>query len=540
MANFIEEVIENDLETGKLSKIALRYPPEPNGYLHIGHAKAILINYGLAQKYNGTCNLRFDDTNPVKENDEYVGAICDDMKWLGWHGDIYYASDYFEQTLEIAKNLIKKGLAYVDTSTPEQIKEMRGSLTTVGSNSPYRERPISENASMFEDMIAGKYGDGQAVLRAKIDMSSPNINLRDPIIYRVLNVHHYRQGSKYKVYPMYDFAHPIQDAIEGITHSCCSLEFENNRPLYDWVIKNSKDWNPAPHQYEFARLNIEGFKLSKRHLIKLVTDKTVNGWDDPRMPTLVGLRRRGYTANSIKNFCESIGVAKSNSIVDIAMLESCIRDELNHSAPRAMVAIDPIEVEITNRPDDWTDNLTLETSVDGNIIDSSEVCISNKIYIDRADFDLNPPPKYKRLTLNGYVRLKAAYIIKCNEYETDSTGKITKLKCEIVENSRSGSDTSGIKGVGVIQWVDRKNAVDIVCRNFEPLMLDDETINPNSLVEINAKIDKNFVDKAERFQFLRQGYYCRDKQVINGADKNSEQKIIFNKIVGLKDSFNSK
>ncbi|MCL1944758.1 MAG: glutamine--tRNA ligase/YqeY domain fusion protein [Firmicutes bacterium] len=537
MANFIEEVIERDLATKKHTKIALRYPPEPNGYLHIGHAKAILINYGLAQKYNGTCNLRFDDTNPIKENDEYVQAIIQDMKWLGWQGNIYYASDYFEKTLEIAKSLILKGVAYVDLSTPEEIKDMRGTLTQVGRESKYRNTSIDDNTKLFQDMIDGKFEEGKAVLRAKIDMSSPNMNMRDPIIYRVLNAHHYRQGDKYKVYPMYDFAHPIQDAIEGITHSCCSLEFENNRPLYDWVIQQSACFETIPHQYEFARLNIDGYKLSKRHLINLVQDNLVQGWDDPRMPTLVGLRRRGYTANSIKKFCNDIGVSKSNSTVDIAMLESCIRDELNHTAQRAMVSIDPIELVVIDRDDNWTENLELDTVVDGQTIDNSFVKISNKIYIDRADFAINPPPKYKRLTVGGLVRLKAAYIVKCEKYDTDCNGNVVKVYVSIVPNSKSGQDKSGLKGVGVIHWVDAKNSVDIKVRHFDKLLDENDKYNPNSIEILEAKMDKDFVNKAERFQFLRHGYYCIDKPVANIQQSNTQSQLVFNRIVGLKDGF---
>ncbi|MDR1138923.1 MAG: glutamine--tRNA ligase [Clostridiales bacterium] len=545
MSNFIEEVIDNDLTKGKYTKIVLRYPPEPNGYLHIGHAKAILINYGLAVKYNGVCNLRFDDTNPAKENDEYVNAIVQDMQWLGWSGNIYYASDYFDKTLEIAKDLVCRGLAYVDTSTPESIREMRGSLTTKGTDSPYRNRSISDNTRLFDDMIVGKYNEGQAVLRAKIDMNSPNINLRDPIIYRVLQVSHYRQGDKYKVYPMYDFAHPIQDAIEGITHSCCSLEFENNRPLYDWVIQQSKHyWQTLPHQYEFARLNIEGFKLSKRHLIKLVQDKIVEGWDDPRMPTLVGLRRRGYTAQSIRQFCQDIGVSKSNSTVDISMLENCIRTELNQTSKRAMVAIDPIELLITNRDDTWQEELKFETVIDGNTVDSSQVTISNRVYIDRADFAVNPPPKYKRLTTNGYVRLKSAYIVKCTEYKTDNHGNITQILCTIVDNSRSGQDTSGIKGVGVIHWTNSRTSVDIQVRHFDSLLLENGEYNNKSLIVFNAKMDKSCVYKSTHFQFLRNGYYCIDtpiaKEHLNQKEDTSIDKdnnIVFNRIVGLKDGF---
>ena len=540
MANFIEEVVESDLASQKYKKVAFRYPPEPNGYLHIGHAKAILINYGLAQKYNGTCNLRFDDTNPIKENDEFVNAIIEDMKWLGWQGEVFYASDYFERTLEIAKELIKKGLAFVDTSSSEQIKQMRGTLTTAGTNSPFRDRSVQDNLSMFEDMIAGKYNDGQAVLRAKIDMSNPNVNLRDPIIYRVLNVPHYRQGDKYKVYPMYDFAHPIQDAIEGITHSCCSLEFENNRPLYDWVVKHSADWKVVPHQYEFARLNIDGIKLSKRHLIGLVQQNIVDGWDDPRMPTIVGLRRRGYTPQSIKKFCQDIGVSKSNSTVDVAMLESCIRDELNSTAQRAMVAIDPIQLSIVNRDENWTETLTFDTVVDGKTLDSSAVSISNTLYIDRADFDLNPPPKYKRLTVGGFVRLKSAYIVKCTGFEKDSCGNVLKVFCEIVENSKSGQDKSGIKGAGVIHWVDSLSAIDVTCRHFYELFLQGDELNPDSKVEVGAKMDANFLEKADSFQFLRNGYYCKDRSYSKYGLVNPNVEIVFNKIVGLKDSFNNK
>lgn len=530
MANFIEELINSDLRERRHTSIVTRFPPEPNGYLHIGHAKAICLNYGLAVKFRGICNLRFDDTNPIKEDEEYVDAIFEDMKWMGWRGNVYYASDYFEKMFECAVQLIKKGKAYVDNSTPEQIKQMRGDLTHPGTNSEARNRDIETNLKMFYDMRKGIYGDGMCVLRAKIDMASPNINMRDPVIYRVLKIKHHKAGDKWNIYPMYDFAHPLEDAIEGITHSCCSLEFEDHRPLYDWVLENCGDFKVIPHQYEFARLNIMGVPMSKRYLKKLVDDQVVDGWDDPRMPTLCGLRRRGYTATAIRDFCEKIGISKSNSIVDPALLESCIREELNLSATRVMAAVYPIQLIINNRPDNWIESLEFNTVIDGILKQNRKITISKNLYIDRADFSQNPPPKYKRLTVGNKVRLKSAYIITCTHFDIDNNGQIDTIYCDIIEGTKSGIDTT-IKASGVIQWVDANNCVDISINQFNSLVDIEGKPNQRSLTTIPAKLEKYAHTQKGTFQFLRHGYYCFD------IKNKKVNKNILNEIVGLKDGF---
>lgn len=540
MGNFIEEIIEKDLNDGKVESIVTRFPPEPNGYLHIGHAKSICLNYyGTAVKYGGKCNLRFDDTNPVKEDDEFVNSIIADVKWLGWQGDVYFASDYFGTMYECAVKLIKKGKAYVDDVTPEQMKEMRGTLTQPGIESINRNRPIEESLALFEDMKNGLVADGALVLRAKIDMASPNINMRDPIIYRVLKATHHRQGDKWCIYPMYDFAHPIEDAVEGITHSICTLEFEDHRPLYDWVLRECEFENP-PHQYEFARLNIERTIMSKRYLKKLVDDGVVDGWDDPRMPTIAGLRRRGYTPSALKEFCERIGVAKANSEVEAGQLESCIRDELNLTAERAMVVLDPVELIITNRSDDFAEELDFEINPNKPELGTRKITFSNKLYIDASDFEIVPPPKYKRMTVGANVRLKGAYIVKCTGYE-ENNGKTVKVYAEIIEGTKSGEDSGEVKAKGVIQWVDAKNCVDIDARLYDYLLLPydgvhedfSERMNVNSLLECKAK-GEAYLQNAERlqsFQFMRVGYFCRDSKLPG---------LVFNRVVGLKDSYKGK
>lgn len=537
MGNFIEEIIEKDLAEGKVDGIITRFPPEPNGYLHIGHAKSICLNYyGTAVKYNGKCNLRFDDTNPIKENENYVKSIIEDVKWLGWNGDIYYASNYFQLMYECAVKLIKKGKAYVDDITPEQMKQMRGTLTEPGIESPNRNRPIQESLDLFEDMKNGKIADGALVLRAKIDMASPNINMRDPIIYRVLKAHHHNTGDKWCIYPMYDFAHPIEDAAENITHSICTLEFEDHRPLYDWVI-NECEFEHKPHQYEFARLNIERTIMSKRYLKKLVDEGFVDGWDDPRMPTIAGLRRRGYTPSSLREFCERIGVAKANSEVEVGQLESCIRDELNAKAERAMAVLDPIEMVITNREDGYSEEVEFDINPNDETAGKRKITFSKKIYIEKADFEVVPPPKYKRLVPDGYVRLKGAYIVKCVGYDEED-GKVTRVYAEIVENSRSGEDTSGVKAKGVIQWVNAQDALDATVRLYDYLLLpydgehEDfaERMNHNSIQVKNAKVE-NYLGSSkplQSYQFMRQGYFCRD---------NKEEGLVFNQVVGLKDGY---
>ncbi len=537
MANFIEEIIEKDLSEGKISGVVTRFPPEPNGYLHIGHAKSICLNYyGTAVKYGGKCNLRFDDTNPVKEDDEFVRSIVADVEWLGWKGNVYFASDYFDTMYETAVKLIKKGKAYVDDVTPNQMREMRGTLTEPGIESKNRNRPIEESLALFEDMKAGKIADGALVLRAKIDMASPNINMRDPIIYRVLKATHHRQGDKWCIYPMYDFAHPIEDAVEGITHSICTLEFEDHRPLYDWVLREGEFVNP-PHQYEFARLNLERTIMSKRYLKKLVDENFVDGWDDPRMPTIAGIRRRGYTPTAIRDFCEKIGVAKANSEVELSLLESCIRDELNFTADRAMAVLHPIELVITNLPEDYTEKVSIEINPNAPEKGTREVDFSSRLYIEAEDFAVNPPPKYKRLTPDGVVRLKGAYIVRATGYDEEN-GEVKRIYAEVIEGSRSGSDNSGVKVKGVIHWVDANTAVDMNVNLYDSLLLPydgvhedfSERLNPNSRVILKAKGEKMLADSQPltSYQFVRTGYFCRDSKYDG---------ITFNQVVSLKDGY---
>ena len=537
MGNFIEEIIEKDLNDGKYEKIITRFPPEPNGYLHIGHAKSICLNYyGTAVKYGGICNLRFDDTNPIKENENFVKSIIEDVKWLGWKGDIYYASDYFDLMYECAVKLIKKGKAYVDDVTAEQMRQMRGTLTEPGIESPNRNRPIEESLALFEDMKNGKIADGALVLRAKIDMKSPNINMRDPIIYRVLKATHHNTGDKWCIYPMYDFAHPIEDAAENITHSICTLEFEDHRPLYDWVI-NECEFEHKPHQYEFARLNIERTIMSKRYLKKLVDEGAVDGWDDPRMPTIAGLRRRGYTPSSLKEFCDRIGVAKANSEVESGQLESCIRDELNANAERAMAVLEPIEMVITNRSDDYSELVDFDINPNDENAGKRQISFSNRLYIEKSDFEVVPPPKYKRLVPDGYVRLKGAYIVKCTGYDEED-GKVVRVYCELVEGSHSGEDNSGVKAKGVIHWVNAKDCKKATVRLYDYLLLPydgvhedfSERMNPNSL-EVKQAYVENYLENSkplQSFQFMRQGYFCRD---------NKEEGLVFNRVVSLKDGY---
>ncbi len=539
MANFIEEIIEADLAHGRETEITTRFPPEPNGYLHIGHAKAICLNVGLARKYGGKCNLRFDDTNPVKEEDEYVQSIIEDARWLGWDGEIFFASDYFEVMYRAAVTLIERGKAYIDDISPEDMKKMRGTLTEPGVESKYRNRPVAESLALFEDMRAGKIADGALVLRAKIDMASPNINMRDPIIYRVLKARHHRQGDKWCVYPMYDFAHPIEDAVENISHSVCTLEFEDHRPLYDWVLRECGDMFPhPPHQYEFARLNIERMIMSKRYLKKLVDEGFVSGWDDPRMPTIAGLRRRGYTPASIREFCERIGVAKANSEVEVGQLESCIREELNATAPRAMAVLDPLELVLDNVPEDFCEKLDFEINQFEPDKGSRTIELTKHIFIERGDFEVIPPPKYKRLTVGGTVRLKSGYIIKCTGYD-GTPENVERVHAEIIEGTRSGEDNSGIKVKGVIHWVNGK-AVKAELRLYDYLLIADDTapdfndrLNPESLVVKHGYAEEYLASakKGDSYQFMRQGYFCRDSK---------EDGLVFNRIVGLKDAYNKK
>ena len=537
MANFIEEIIEKDLSEGRVSEVITRFPPEPNGYLHIGHAKSICLNYyGTAVKYGGKCNLRFDDTNPVKEDDEFVRSIIADVEWLGWKGDVYFASDYFDTMYETAVKLIKKGKAYVDDVTPEQMREMRGTLTELGVESKHRNRPVEESLALFEDMKNGKVADGALVLRAKIDMASPNINMRDPIIYRVLKATHHRQGDKWCIYPMYDFAHPIEDAVEGVTHSICTLEFEDHRPLYDWVLREGEFVNP-PHQYEFARLNLERTIMSKRYLKKLVDEHFVDGWDDPRMPTIAGIRRRGYTPTAIRDFCEKIGVAKANSEVELSLLESCIRDELNYTADRAMAVLCPIELVLTNLPENHTEKVTVDVNPNAPEKGTREVDFSPRLYIEKEDFAVVPPPKYKRLTPGGVVRLKGSYIIRATGYDEEN-GEVKRVYAEVIESSASGADSCGVKAKGVIHWVDAATAVDMTVNLYDSLLLPydgvhedfSERLNPNSRVVLKAKGEKMLGETAPltSYQFVRTGYFCRDGKY---------EGVTFNQVVSLKDGY---
>lgn len=537
--NFIEDIIDADLASGKVEQIYTRFPPEPNGYLHVGHAKSLCINFGLAEKYGGKCNLRFDDTNPAKEDEEYVESIKRDIQWLGFQWDkLLFASDYFDVMYSCAEKLILKGLAYVSDETAEEIRQRRGTLTEAGQESPFRNRTVEENLQLFHDMRDGKFADGEKVLRAKIDMASPNINMRDPVIYRVLHATHHNTGDKWCVYPMYDFAHPIEDAHEGITHSICTLEFEDHRPLYDWVVNNCDFPQPRPQQIEFARLNITNTIMSKRFLKRLVDEGKVMGWDDPRMPTLSGLRRRGYPAQALKDFCERIGVSKANSEVEEGYLQSCVRENLNLTADRVMAVFEPLKVVLTN----FDEKLQLEVENNPNAeqVTYRKVPFSNTLYIDSSDFSLDPPPKYHRLKKDGYVRLKGAYIIHCDEVVQNDDGSIAELHCSVVENSRSGSDTSGMKVKGVIQWVDAETCVDITVRKLQSLLCDvvdgvtdfNQRFNNDSLKVISAKAEQSLLSAKveDKFQFMRIGYYVLDK------DSTANQ-LVFNEIVGLKDSF---
>ena len=537
--NFIEEIIDGDLASGKVNTVYTRFPPEPNGYLHVGHAKSLCINFGLAEQYGGKCNLRFDDTNPCKEDQEYVRSIKADIEWLGFKWDkLLFASDYFDVMFDCAVKLINKGLAYVSDETAEEIRARRGSLTEPGVESPFRNRSIEENLQLFYDMRDGKFQDGAKVLRAKIDMASPNLNMRDPVIYRVLHATHHNTGDKWCIYPMYDFAHPIEDAYEGITHSICTLEFEDHRPLYDWVVVNCDFPAPQPQQIEFARLNITNTIMSKRFLKRLVDEGKVLGWDDPRMPTLSGLRRRGYPAAALRDFCERIGVSKANSEVEESYLHACVRENLNTHANRVMAVFDPIKVVLTNYT--GSEMLSVEDNPNAPEVTFRDVPFSSEIYIDRADFALVPPPKYHRLKPDGYVRLKGAYIIHCDDVVLDDNGEVIEIRCSVVPNSKSGSDTSGVKVKGVIQWVDAQTCVKVQVRKLQSLLNDvvdgitDFTLrfNENSMQVVDAYVEQSLLNAQveDKFQFMRVGYYVLDKDSVGSN-------LVFNEIVGLKDSF---
>lgn len=537
--NFIENIIDEDNAKGTYGgKVYTRFPPEPNGYLHIGHAKSICLNFSIAQKYGGKCNLRYDDTNPVKEDPEYVKAIEEDVKWLGFQWEKRcWASDYFDQMYESALELIRKGKAYVDDQSADQIRETRGTLTEPGVESPFRSRTVEENLQLFEEMKDGKYGNGEKVLRAKIDMSSPNINMRDPVIYRIEHSTHHNTGDAWCIYPMYDFAHTIEDAIEGITHSICTLEFEDHRPLYNWVLQEVGFWPNPPKQIEFARLNVTNTMTSKRKLRKLVEDGVVDGWDDPRMPTISGIRRRGYTPESIRNFCSEIGVAKSNSLVDQGMLEHCVRSDLQNKVESRNVIENPIKCVITNYPQDRQEMVEVENNRNVPEMGTRQIPFSNEIYIDGADFMEVPVKKYFRLFPGNEVRVKGAYFMTCNEVVKNEDGSIRELRCTIDPATRGGDSPDGRKVKGTIHFVDAKTAVKIRVRNYDNLMLQDEngefSVNPASISEeiCYAEPSLGEAKPGERFQFFRHGYYIADTKLTTDTEK------VFNRIVGLKSSW---
>ena len=541
-SNFIHNIIDKDLETQKYGdKVHTRFPPEPNGYLHIGHAKSICLNFTTAQKYGGKCNLRYDDTNPVKEDMEYVNSIEEDVRWLGFEWDNrLWASDYFDEMYDCALTLIKKGKAYVCDLNADQIREYRGTLKAPGKESPYRNRSVEENLQLFEEMREGKYADGEKVLRAKIDMASPNINMRDPVIYRIAHAEHHNTGDKWCIYPMYDFAHPIEDAIEGITHSICTLEFEDHRPLYDWVLQEVGKWPAPPQQIEFARLNLTNTVMSKRYLKAMVDDGTVEGWDDPRMPTIAGIRRRGYTPEAVRDFCERIGVAKANSTVESSLLEHCVREDLKLKVANRNVVENPIKIVITNYPEDQQEEMEIENNREVPEMGNRMVPFSRELYVDGDDFMEVPVKKYFRLFPGNEVRFKGAYFITCNEVVKNEDGSIRELLCTYDPETRSGSGFEGRKVKGTIHWVDAKTAVKIKIRNYDYLMLDQENgekvMNPDSLIETIGYAEPSVADAqpGERFQFFRKGYYIADEK-LNTGDAGEEK--VFNKIVGLKSSW---
>ena len=539
MDNFIKTIMQQDLDSGKHNEIITRFPPEPNAYLHIGHARAIITNFELAKEFNGKTNLRFDDTNPVKEDAEYVEAIKEDLAWLGYTpANVFYGSDYFEKTYEKAILLIKKGLAYVCDLSQEEMSKYRGTLTEPGKNSPYRDRSIEENLDLFERMRNGEFPDGSKTLRAKIDMASPNINLRDPALYRINHINHHRQGNKWCIFPMYDFAHPLQDSFEGITHSLCSLEYDNHRVLYDWVIENCECEN-IPHQYEFGRLNITNTIMSKRYLRMLVESGKVSGYDDQRMPTLVGLRRRGYTAEAIKNFIISTGLSRVNSTVSSEMLDECLRDDLKLKADRRMAIMHPLKVTITNYPEDKIEYLEVSNNVENENATTRKISFSNTLYIDTEDFlEEKPNKKWKRLSKDIEVRLFGAYFIKCNEVIKDEKGNVIELKCTYDPATKSGSGFDERKPNGTIHFVDAKTCKKAKFLLFEPLLLDEandksflENLNPNSITELNGFVEESLGDTnaGDKYQFLRVGYFATDKL-------STKDNLIFNRITPLKSS----
>jgi len=542
-SHFIKNIVIEDLKTGKHDTIVTRFPPEPNGYLHIGHARSIVLNFELADEFNGKTNLRFDDTNPLKEDKEFVESIKEDVKWLGYDWDgLYFASDYFEEMFQRAVLLIKKGKAYVDDQTPEEIRINRGTLTEPGKESPYRNRTVEENLDLFERMRKGEFKDGEKVLRAKMDMASPNLNLRDPVLYRIFHATHHNTGDKWCIYPMYDFAHPIEDAIEGVTHSLCTIEFEDHRPLYDWVVRECEMEN-QPKQIEFGELNLTNTVMSKRKLKQLVEEKYVDSWDDPRLPTISGLRRRGYTPASIRNFIRETGISKTNSVVDVQMLEHFVREDLKLQAPRTMGVLRPLKVIITNYPEDQVEMLDADNNPENPEMGIRKIPFSREIYIEQEDFMENPPKKYHRLYPGNEVRLKHAYFIKCNDVIKDQQGNIVELHCTHDPETKSGSGFTGRKVKGTIHWVDAKNAIPAEFRLYDPLILDEENqentksfldrVNPNSLEIVQGFVEPNMkeVKPQAKFQFFRHGYFNVDPKY------TTKDKLVFNRIVSLKSSY---
>ncbi len=560
-ANFIEEFINEDLADGRFDHVRTRFPPEPNGYLHIGHAKALCIDFGIAQKYGGKCNLRFDDTNPTKEEAAFVEGIQADIEWLGYKWDeLHFASDFFGKLYEIACDMIRRGVAYVDDQTPEEMRVNRGTLTRPGVNSPYRDRSVEENLDLFERMKNGEFEEGSRVLRAKIDMAAPNVLLRDPTMYRINRHAHHRTGTQWCIYPMYDFQHPVQDAIEGVTHSLCSLEYEIHRPLYDWFVREAKVTDQPPRQIEFARLNIERTVMSKRYLRRLVEEKVVSGWDDPRMPTLVAMRRRGYPAAAIHDFMSRVGVAKSDSEVEGNLLDHCVREALSDTAPRAMAVVDPLKVTLVNWPEDQLDALEVENHPDHPEMGTRTVTFGRELYIEKEDFMEEPIKKFFRLAPGREVRLKGAYIIKCEDFVKDENGEVVELKCSVDMDSRSGSEGANRKVKGTLHWVSAAEGVPCEYRLYEPILseeveeeaqpaeaeLDEDgkvaeaapaadfmsRLNPNSLT-VKQGFCEPFIAHSEvgsSFQFLRMGYFCKDRD-------STEARPVFNRIVALKDGF---
>lgn len=545
--NFIKHIVMEDLKNGKHDEIVTRFPPEPNGYLHIGHAKSIILNFELASEFKGRTNLRFDDTNPIKEDVEFVESIKEDVKWLGYEWDgLFFASDYFDKMYDLALLFIKKGLAYVEDLSQEEIRSYRGTLTEPGKESPSRSRSILENLDLFEKMRNGIFQNGEKVLRAKIDMSSPNINLRDPVIYRISHTAHHNTGDKWCIYPMYSFAHPLEDVIEGVTHSICTLEFEDQRPLYDWIVENC-EMDATPRQYEFARLNLTNTVMSKRKLKQLVEEKLVDGWDDPRMPTISGLRRKGYTPEAIRNFCHEIGVARAFSTVDVQMLEHFIREDLKMKALRTMAVLKPLKVVITNYPEGQIEWLDAENNPENPEMGSRKIPFSREIYIEQEDFMEEPPKKYFRLFPGNEVRLKNAYFIKCEEFIKDDEGNVVELRCTYDPETKSGTGFTGRKVKGTIHWVEATQAKQAEFRLYEPLILETETegdasaeeksfldnVNPNSLTILKGFIESNMDNSKpqDKFQFFRHGYFNVDPKYA------TEGQLVFNQIVSLKSSF---